>query len=584
MELGGEGDEKKWIHDSSVDYKGRVPLRTSTGGWRASLFVIGIEFAERLSYYGIASNLIMYLTTVLQQDLKTSAKNVNDWLGVTAVSPLLGGFLADAYIGRFWMVVISSLIYLMGLCLLTLSEFVPSLKPPTCSTSAHICNRSKRPHENAFFLALYLISLGTGGHKPSLESFGADQFDDDDDGERKKKTSFFNWWYCGLCSGAMLGVTLIVYIQDNVGWGAGFVALTAVKAVAIVILIIGVPFYRYRVPKGSPLIPMLQVLTAAIVKRDLTCPSDPSQLYELVAPGRRRLHHTQRMRFLDKAAIIPEEPCGNSAAASHKQQNPWRLATVTQVEETKQLLSMVPIWLSNLIFGVSVVQGQTFFIKQGSVMNRSITPNFSIPPASLLALAALSMAVFVSIYDRLLVPALRCLTGNDRGITILQRIGIGMAFSVACLASAATVEKKRRDSPLPISVFWLAPQFTLLGISDVFTLVGLQEYFYDQVPDNMRSLGIAFYLSVIGAASFLSSFIISVVDSMTSRGGASWFAKDLNHSRLDYFYWLLAVLSGINLCVYVCVARKYSYKSVDKGHKWRDSLDDATGDELKLMP
>lgn len=54
----------------------------------------------------------MYLTAVLQQDLKTAAKNVNDWLGVTAVVPLVGGFLADAYVGRFWMVLISSLIYL----------------------------------------------------------------------------------------------------------------------------------------------------------------------------------------------------------------------------------------------------------------------------------------------------------------------------------------------------------------------------------------------------------------------------------------------------------------------------------------
>ncbi|CAN6442894.1 unnamed protein product [Victoria cruziana] len=584
MEFGGEGDEKKWIRDSSVDYKGRVPLRTSTGGWRASLFVIGIEFAERLSYYGIASNLIMYLTAVLQQDLKTAAKNVNDWLGVTAVVPLVGGFLADAYVGRFWMVLISSLIYLAGLCLLTLSEFVPSLKPPTCSASTHICSGSIRAHETAFFLALYLISLGTGGHKPSLESFGADQFDDDDDGERKKKTSFFNWWYFGLCSGAMLGVTLIVYIQDNVSWGVGYIALTAVKAVAIVILIIGVPFYRYRVPKGSPLTPMLQVLAAAIVKRDLRCPSDPSQLYESMRAGR-RLHHTPRMRFLDKAAVVPQEPSGDSVAASQKEKNPWRLATVTQVEETKQLLSMVPIWLSTLVFGVSVVQGQTFFIKQGSAMNRSLTPNFIIPPASLLSLAALCMAVFVSVYDRLLVPALRSLTGNDRGITILQRIGIGMVFSVACLASAAIVEKKRRESPLPISVLWLVPQFALLGISDVFTLVGLQEYFYDQVPDNMRSLGIAFYVSVIGAASFLSSFIISMVDSITGRGGASWFAKDLNDSRLDYFYWLLVVLSGINLCVYVCSARKYSYKSMEKGHRGvvADSVDDASGGELKLM-
>lgn len=73
----------------------------------------GIEFSERLSYYGIASNLIIYLNKVLHQELKTAAKNVNDWVGVTTVVPLVGGFLADAYVGRFWMVLISSIIYLL---------------------------------------------------------------------------------------------------------------------------------------------------------------------------------------------------------------------------------------------------------------------------------------------------------------------------------------------------------------------------------------------------------------------------------------------------------------------------------------
>ena len=36
-----ESDEEKWVHDASVDYKERVPLRASTGVWKASLFVLG---------------------------------------------------------------------------------------------------------------------------------------------------------------------------------------------------------------------------------------------------------------------------------------------------------------------------------------------------------------------------------------------------------------------------------------------------------------------------------------------------------------------------------------------------------------
>lgn len=41
---GKVNDEIKWVHDSSLDHKGRVPLRASTGSWKASLFIIGKEF------------------------------------------------------------------------------------------------------------------------------------------------------------------------------------------------------------------------------------------------------------------------------------------------------------------------------------------------------------------------------------------------------------------------------------------------------------------------------------------------------------------------------------------------------------
>ncbi|KAA8518959.1 hypothetical protein F0562_016267 [Nyssa sinensis] len=557
-------DEEKWVYDSSVDHKGRVPLRSSTGVWKASLFIIVIEFSERLSYFGIATSLIIYLTKVIHQDLKTAAKNVNYWSGVTTMMPLFGGFLADAYLGRFSTVLVASTVYLLGLIFLTMSRLVPSLKP--CDTN--LCHETRRIHEVAFFLAIYLVSIGTGGHKPSLESFGADQFDDANSEERRKKMSFFNWWNFGLCCGLLLGVTVIVYVQEHAGWGVADIILTIVMVASIVIFCTGRPFYRYRMPTGSPLTPMLQVLVAAIRKRSLPCPSDPSQLYEVPksqeAQGR-LLCHTNKLKFLDKAAILEEKQ------NSSNQQNPWILASVTKVEEMKLILKMLPIWLTSLPFGICVAQPPTFFIKQSTTLNRKIgTHGFLIPPASIYCLTAVGMIISVIVYDKILVPILRRVTKNERGIKILQRIGIGMVFSITTMVVAALVERKRlgvlKKNPTKgsssMSVFWLAPQFLIIGIGDGFTLVGLQEYFYEQVPDSMRSLGIAFYISIIGAASFLSSLLITMVDHVTEKNGQSWFGKDLNSSRLDNFYWLLAAINAGNLCIYVCLARQYSYKNV----------------------
>ncbi|KAF5742704.1 protein NRT1/ PTR FAMILY 5.6-like [Tripterygium wilfordii] len=561
----GTAEEDKWVHDSSVDYKGSVPLRASTGVWKASLFIITIEFSERLSYFGIAPNLISYLTKVLHQDLKTAAKNVNYWTGVTTMTPLIGGFLADAYTGRFTMVLISSLIYLIGLSLLTMSQFIPSLIP--CNRG--ICTEPRKIHEVVFFLALYCISLGTGGHKPCLQSLGADQFDDGHSEERKKKMSFFNWWNFALCCGLLLGVTVIVYVQDNTSWGVANLILTITMAITIPTFYLGKPYYRHRLSQGSPLKPMLQVLVAALRKRKLPYPTSPALLYEepdSTAPQARFLGHTNRLRCLDKAAMLEDKEIYN---------NPWRLATVTKVEELKLVLNMIPIWLTSLMFGICLSQASTFFVKQGGTMNRKIGANFMIPAASIYALAAVGTIISVITYDKILVPFLRKSTGNERGISILKRVGIGMVFSILSMAVAALVERERvriaeKENPaviakkgsLSMSVFWLVPQYMILGVADGFTLVGLQEYFYDQVPDSMRSLGLAFYLSVIGVGSFLSNFLITIADHVTGKSGKSWFGKDLNTSRLDNFYWLLAVLTLLNLCAFVVIARRYQYKNV----------------------
>ncbi|XP_010553272.1 PREDICTED: protein NRT1/ PTR FAMILY 5.7 isoform X2 [Tarenaya hassleriana] len=511
---------------------------------------------------------MVYLTTVLHQDLKMAVKNANYWSGVTTLMPLLGGFVADAYLGRYLTVLFSVVIYLMGLILLTMSWFIPGLKP--CASK--MCIEPRKAHEIAFFVAIYLVSIGTGGHKPSLESFGADQFDDDHAQERKKKTSYFNWWNSGLCAGILTAVTVVVYVEDRVGWGVAGIILTLVMAFSLLIFLAGRPFYRFRAPSGSPLTPMLQVLVAAIAKRNLPYPSDSSRLHEVskaeYAKGR-LLCHTKNLQFFDKAAII-EDREGNGNCFPLEKQSPWRLATVTKVEEVKLIINMIPIWLSTLAFGICAAQTTTFFIKQAIVLDRRIIGHsFIVPPASMLCLTALAMIISVTIYEKILVPMLRRITGNARGISILQRVGTGMIFSLITMIIAALVEKKRLDTTargsVPMSAIWLAPQFIVIGVADSYTLVGLQEFFYDQVPDLMRSLGIAFYLSVIGAASFANNLLITVVDHLGEDiSGKSWFGKDLNGSRLDRFYWLLAGLTAANIFVFAALASRYSYKNVQQ--------------------
>jgi peptide/histidine transporter 3/4 len=92
-------------------------------------------------------------------------------------------------------------------------------------------------------------------------------------------------------------------------------------------------------------------------------------------------------------------------------------------------------------------------------------------------------------------------------------------------------------------------------------MVGIQEFFYDQMPSEMRSLGLALYYSVSGMGGFISGALVALIDRITtSSGGDSWFADNLNHAHLDYFYWLLAAISAAELALFIRLASSYIYR------------------------
>ncbi|ERM97846.1 hypothetical protein AMTR_s00118p00123330 [Amborella trichopoda] len=147
--------------------------RFNTGSWKSSIYIIGAEVAERFAYYAILLNLITYLTDYLAEDTATASKNVNIWSGVACVVPLLGAFVADSYLGRYKTIILSSVIYLLGLVMLTLSAVLPWLRPDGCWNAAkgrlmECWGSSSRYGVAFFFLSLYLVAIGEGGHIPSL--------------------------------------------------------------------------------------------------------------------------------------------------------------------------------------------------------------------------------------------------------------------------------------------------------------------------------------------------------------------------------------------------------------------------------
>ncbi|KAG8387045.1 hypothetical protein BUALT_Bualt03G0212200 [Buddleja alternifolia] len=538
---------------SLVDYRGNPVDNSKTGGWLAAGLILGSELSERIVVMGISMNLVTYLVGELHLSSAKSATVVTNFMGTLNLLGLLGGFLADAKLGRYLTVAISASITALGGTLLTLATTIPSMRPPPCENSRRQqCVVASGRQLVLLYTALYTIALGGGGIKSNVSGFGSDQFDPSNPKEEKAMIYFFNRFYFCISIGSLFAVTVLVYIQDNVGrgWGYGISAGTMVIAVAI--LLCGTTLYRFRKPQGSPLTVIWKVLCLAWKKRKVSYPSQPNMLNEYYNA---KVPHSQKLRCLDKAAILDD-----NATTTDKTAPSRPISTVTQVEEVKMVLMLLPIWSTCILFWTVYSQMNTFTIEQATFMNRNLG-TFEVPAGSFSFFLFITILLFTSLNERVFVPVARKITHTSQGITCLQRVGIGLAFSIIGMMASALVEKKRRETfnndNIRITAFWLVPQFFLVGAGEAFAYVGQLEFFIREAPERMKSMSTGLFLSTLSMGYFVSSLLVSLVDKATK---GEWLMSNLNRGKLDNFYWMLAVMGVVNFLVFLVFARRHQYK------------------------
>ncbi|KAH0671072.1 hypothetical protein KY289_025565 [Solanum tuberosum] len=500
--------------------------RRMKGGMITMPFIFANEICEKLAVVGFGTNMVIYLTNELHLPLTKAANTLTNFGGTASLTPLIGAFIADTFAGRFWTITVASIIYQIGMIILTLSAILPQLRPPSCKDDEY-CKEANSSQLAILYVSLLLTAFGSGGIRPCVVAFGADQFDENDPNQKTQTWKFFNWYYFSMGFSMLVAVTVIVYIQDNIGWGIGFGVPTIAMLISIVVFIFGYPLYRNLDPAGSPFTRLVQVCVAAYKKRKLDMVNDTNLLYQnqeldadISTAG--KLVHTKQMKFLDKAAIVTEED-------NPKSPNLWRLNTVHRVEELKSIIRMGPIWASGIILITAYAQQHTFSVQQAKTMDRHLINSFEIPAASMTVFTLTTMLCTVAFYDRVFVPIARKFTGLERGISFLSRMGIGFFISVLATLVAGFIEVKRKnvassyglvDKPksiVPISVFWLVPQYCLHGIAEAFMSIGHLEFFYDQAPESMKSTATALFWTSISAGNYLSTFLMDKTEDLETK-------------------------------------------------------------------
>ncbi|ONK56023.1 uncharacterized protein A4U43_C10F3340 [Asparagus officinalis] len=566
-------EDEKHTRDGSINSKGLTAIRGKSGGWRIGILLLVNQLLATLAFFGIGVNLVLFMSRVLQQDNADAANNVSTWTGTAYMFSLVGAFVSDSYWGRYKTCAFFQIIFVTGLVELSLSSYLLLLKPcipgddnPQCEPPTHL-------EILIFYLSIYQIALGNGAYQPSITTFGADQFDEEDPLERHSKIAFFSYFYLANNVGTLFSNTILAYLEDKGEWVLGFWLSSGAALLALVIFLAGTPQFRHFKPRGNPLSRICQVFVAAIKKRKVNMPINGENLYEIEGKnainGGRKILHTPDFRFLDRAAAITSEnhpPRGNQHPPS-----PWSLCTITQVEEAKCIIRLLPIWLCSIIYSVVYTQMSSVFVEQAAAMKTSIS-TFNIPPASVSIFEILSVAGCVLLYRLYLVPIFsKVVKGNS---TELQRMGIGLVLATITMVAAGIVESQRIkhavlscddcEDTSSLSILWQIPQYVMMGASEVFMYVGQLEFFNCQAPDGLKSFGSALCLASMSAGSYLSSLLITLVMDITGRGDkVGWISDNLNIGHMDRFYFFLAILVAIDLVIFVACAKCYRYISLD---------------------
>ncbi|CAN4094748.1 unnamed protein product [Withania somnifera] len=501
--------------------------------------------------------MLIYLMTYYHMSAATGTSILGIWTAVSNGLAIVGAIISDSYLGRFRVVAVGSISTLIGTIILWLTAMVPQLKSLSCSQFQHVCNGTTAVQLAVLFSSFGFMSLGAGFVRPCSIIFGADQLVD----------SYFNWYYASIGISTILAVTIIVYIQDRYGWQVGFGIPVILMLLSVSMFLIGSPLYIKVKAKESLLIGLLQAVVAAFNSRNTSLPLIDCDDYYHWPLESEILTPSNDFRCLNRACMIedPQRDLNPDGSAS----NPWKLCSLEQVESLKALIRVIPMWSTGFMIFIAINQW-SFSVLQTKTMDRHVFPHFEIPAASFSMFMIIALTIWVTFYDRVLVPLLSKYTGQPRGLSPILRMGIGLIISCISMALSAITESIRRqraieegheDDPsalVNMSAMWFVPQYALLGVAEAAHAVGQIEFFYSLLPKSMSSIASATYTIGTAVSSLVGSILVSGLDCLSSTGGkTSWLSSNINRGHLDYYFWLLTFLSLLNFLYFFVVCRLY---------------------------
>ncbi|CAF1286967.1 unnamed protein product [Adineta ricciae] len=501
------------VHELSplMFHASRAPLKTdmrSTWQKRLSmLFVLLAVGFERLTFYSLSGNLILFLTS--HHIRWTSRHSLNAsfiFFGASYASALFFSWISDAKVGRVKTIVIGFLIYIVGYVFFPLFSHGEVYKVICGGPPVHIHESAPYFHEKCSIqitAALVITAIGIGAVEANIAVLGAEQIRG-----QKATTQYFAQYYTAVNLGSFLAYGIIAYVQQNRSYHVGYLISIGLLAFTLVLFLAGYKYYIPVKPHDSVVTNFFPVMINAF-RSWRTRPQRTRNIHRNHRFSRKALRASDQLDISENLAFDGNEQSRSFldyAKVEYNGQFPDRV--VDDIKALRRIIVMfillIPYWLLYV---------QLRFI------------------LGMLA-AALSM----------------CLTGI---VEIFRQ--------QSCSSSFPQTIGDTVYNASDMSVFYQLPQYVSMGVSEVFASIASLEFAYLTAPQSAQSFVMSLRFCSVGLSSFLASGYMNIYDGLNANFSiTNSECKDAEKPQLFYVYFfVLAGIQIILLFVFLACDRRF---------------------------
>ncbi|WP_348733615.1 oligopeptide:H+ symporter [Rheinheimera texasensis] len=504
-------------------------MTAQTARWPRQLpYIIASEACERFSFYGMRNILTPFLMTALllsvpEQFRAGEAKDIfHSFVIGVYFFPLLGGYLADKFLGKYRTILYLSILYCIGHAFLAVFE----------------------TNKEGFYAGLFLIALGSGGIKPLVSAFMGDQFDQSNKHLARKA---FDWFYFTINFGSFFASLSMPLVLKHYGAAWAFGLPGALMALATLFFWLGRARYVHVAPEPDNPHSFLQVVKTALLSKQagqagkglyLACAGVALALFSI--------SQTPNLGFVAAFCLALVCIMGFGGAGAALQLDRARAVhPAAAVDGVRVVLRVLVLFALVTPFWSLFDQKASTWVLQANQMSR---PEW-FEPAMMQALNPLLVMILIPFNNFVLYPLLE---KSGLKITALRRMGAGIAFSGLAWIVAGSLQVWLDNGHI-VSILWQMLPYALLTFGEVMVSATGLEFAYSQAPAAMKGIITSFWqLSVtignlwvlLANNSIRSETVLSHVDST----GLSQTAF------LMYFFAGFALLAA---AVFALYARRY---------------------------